>query len=83
MGIGRFLAFFFIFYFFKKMLHYGGLTSLVVVSYMQIIELAQSYPGLLTFYINDISPASWMSIAWYVFFMVLFFFVYFFTLLRF
>ncbi|KAL8196119.1 hypothetical protein R6Q57_025119 [Mikania cordata] len=31
----------------------------------KIIELSQQYPGLLTFYINDISPASWMSVAWY------------------
>ncbi|XP_076894553.1 uncharacterized protein LOC143546880 [Bidens hawaiensis] len=32
----------------------------------KIIELAQNYPGLLTFDINDISPASWMSVAWLV-----------------
>ncbi|XP_076914458.1 uncharacterized protein LOC143573474, partial [Bidens hawaiensis] len=31
----------------------------------KIIELAQNYPGLLTFNINEISPASWMSVAWY------------------
>nr|XP_043630828.1 uncharacterized protein LOC122602173 isoform X2 [Erigeron canadensis] len=31
----------------------------------KIIELAQSYQGLFTFSINDISPASWMSVAWY------------------
>ncbi|PWA36867.1 hypothetical protein CTI12_AA595760 [Artemisia annua] len=31
----------------------------------KILELAESYPGLLSFYINDIAPASWMSIAWY------------------
>ncbi|XP_071727766.1 uncharacterized protein [Rutidosis leptorrhynchoides] len=31
----------------------------------KIVELGQSYGGLFTFNVNDISPASWMSIAWY------------------
>ncbi|GJY82933.1 hypothetical protein Tco_0496309 [Tanacetum coccineum] len=38
-----------------------------------ILELAESHPGLLSFSINDIAPASWMSVAWYVFHKILYF----------
>nr|DAD32715.1 TPA_asm: hypothetical protein HUJ06_011566 [Nelumbo nucifera] len=31
----------------------------------KINELAQNYPGLMTFRSVDLSPASWMAVAWY------------------
>lgn len=37
----------------------------------QISSLAQRYPGLMSLRSVDLSPASWMAVAWYVFFLSL------------
>lgn len=36
----------------------------------QINELAQIYPGLMEFQSLELSPYSWMAVAWYVRFIV-------------
>lgn len=42
------------------------------ILHLQINELAQNYPALLKFQSTDVSPYSWMAIAWYVWFYLLF-----------
>ncbi|CAL9130457.1 uncharacterized protein LOC135627436 [Musa acuminata AAA Group] len=48
------------FEFFESSSPYGRIPLL-----NKVLELAQSYPGLTSFKSTELSPASWMSVAWY------------------
>ncbi|RRT37538.1 hypothetical protein B296_00048173, partial [Ensete ventricosum] len=56
------------FEFFESSSPYGRiplLNKVVHVPMLIVLELAQSYPGLTSFKSTELSPASWMSVAWY------------------
>nr|XP_009384030.1 PREDICTED: uncharacterized protein LOC103971673 [Musa acuminata subsp. malaccensis] len=48
------------FEFFESCSPYGRIPLLD-----KVLELAQTYPGLTSFKSTELSPASWMSVAWY------------------
>ncbi|URD81917.1 hypothetical protein MUK42_02880 [Musa troglodytarum] len=48
------------FEFFESSSPYGRIPLL-----NKVLELARSYPGLTSFKSTELSPASWMSVAWY------------------
>lgn len=42
----------------------------LLVLYFQITGLARRYPGLMSLRNVDLSPASWMAVAWYLYFSI-------------
>lgn len=43
---------------------YGLEAKTLYLFLLQINELAEKYPGLMTLRSVDMSPASWMAVAW-------------------
>lgn len=47
------------------------IKKVTLLMLLQVNELAQKFPGLMSLRSVDLSPASWMAVAWWVFFFLL------------